>query len=102
MAKIKFEESLKKLEEIVEELERGDLTLDESLTRYENGIKLYKQCLALLESAERRVQILTKNESGQFQTKDFLPSALSEADEPTDHRNSSPIGGEDGGEIHTP
>lgn len=72
MAKIKFEENLKKLEEIVEQLERGDLTLDESLTRYEDGIKLYKQCLALLESAEKKVQILTKNENGQFQTKDFL------------------------------
>ena len=72
MAKIKFEENLKKLEEIVEQLERGDLTLDESLTKYENGIKLYKQCLALLESAEKKVQILTKNESGQFQTENFL------------------------------
>jgi exodeoxyribonuclease VII small subunit len=72
MAKIKFEENLKKLEEIVEQLERGDLTLDESLAKYENGIKLYKQCLALLESAEKKVQILMKNESSQNQTKDFL------------------------------
>lgn len=71
MAKIKFEESLKKLEGIVEQLESGDLTLDESLTKYENGIKLYKQCLALLESAEKKVQILTKDESGQFQTEEF-------------------------------
>ena len=78
MAKIKFEESLKKLEEIVEQLERGDLTLDESLTRYENGIKLYKQCLALLESAEKKVQILTKKESGKFQTEDFLPPQADE------------------------
>lgn len=72
MAKIKFEENLKKLEGIVEQLERGDLTLDESLTKYENGIKLYKQCLALLEGAEKKVQILMKTESGQFKTEDFL------------------------------
>ncbi|HHT9125095.1 MAG TPA: exodeoxyribonuclease VII small subunit [Candidatus Brocadiia bacterium] len=78
MAKIKFEESLKKLEGIVEQLERGDLTLDESLTKYENGIRLYKQCLALLESAEKKVQILTKNASGQFQTEDFLPPQADE------------------------
>ncbi|MGR3309568.1 MAG: exodeoxyribonuclease VII small subunit [Candidatus Brocadiales bacterium] len=72
MAKIKFEENLKKLEGIVEELERGDLTLDESLTKYENGIKLYKQSLALLEGAEKKVQILMKNENGRFQAEDFL------------------------------
>lgn len=81
MAKIKFEEILKKLEEIVEQLERGDLTLDESLTKYENGIRLYKQCLALLESAEKKVQILVKTESGKFQTEDFFPPQADESPE---------------------
>ena len=71
MAKVKFEEALKGLEDIVERLEKGDLSLDETLSEYENGIKLYKQCVALLEDAEKKIQILVKNESGVFRTKDF-------------------------------
>lgn len=71
MAKIKFEETLRGLEDIVERLEKGDLTLDETLSEYEQGIKLYKQCVALLEQAEKKIQILVKDENGVFRTKDF-------------------------------
>lgn len=71
MAKIKFEDALKGLEDIVERLEKGDLSLDETLSGYEEGIKLYKQCVGLLEDAEKKIQILVKNENGAFRTKDF-------------------------------
>ena len=71
MAKVKFEDALKGLEDIVGRLEKGDLSLDESLSEYENGIKLYKQCLALLENAEKKIQILVKDENGVLRTKDF-------------------------------
>ena len=71
MAKIKFEDALKGLEDIVERLEKGELSLDETLPEYEQGLKLYKQCIALLENAEKKIQILVKDESGVFRTKDF-------------------------------
>ena len=71
MAKVKFEDALKGLEAIVERLENGDLSLDETLSEYENGIKLYKQCVVLLENAEKKIQILVKDENGIRRTKDF-------------------------------
>ena len=71
MAKVKFEDALKGLEDIVERLEKGDLSLDETLSVYENGIKLYKQCVAFLENAEKKIQILVKDENGILRTKDF-------------------------------
>jgi exodeoxyribonuclease VII small subunit len=71
MAKTKFADVLKGLEEIVERLEKGDLSLDDTLSEYENGIKLYKQCIALLENAEKKIQILVKDGNGIIHTKDF-------------------------------
>ena len=47
------------------------MSLDETLSEYENGIKLYKQCVALLENAEKKIQILVKDENGILRTKDF-------------------------------
>lgn len=71
MAKIKFEVAIKELEDIVDRLEKGDLSLDETLSEYENGIKLYKQCVAMLENAEKKIQVLVKDENGVLRTKDF-------------------------------
>ena len=71
MAKVKFEDAVKGLEDIVGRLEKGDLSLDETLSEYENGIKLYKQCVVLLENAEKKIQILVKDENGIRRTKDF-------------------------------
>jgi len=67
MAGLKFEQALKRLEKIVEELEKGDLSLDESLKRYEEGIKLSRFCTKKLEETERKVELLTKNEKGEFE-----------------------------------
>lgn len=54
-----FETSLKKLEQIVRELESGDTSLNESLSRFEEGIDLYKQCRQTLEGAEKKIKILS-------------------------------------------
>ena len=71
MAAKKFDESLKKLEAIVAKLEEGDLALEESLKLFEEGIKLSRLCTKQLEEAERKVEILLKNEEGTVTTKPF-------------------------------
>ena len=60
MAVLKFEEAMARLETIVAELEKGDLPLDESLKIFEEGIKLSKNCLKMLDEAERKVEILAQ------------------------------------------
>lgn len=66
-----FEESIKELEDVVARLERGDVTLDESLTLFEKGIKLSKYCQTKLDEAEKKVKILTDDGSGNMIEKDF-------------------------------
>jgi len=62
MAKEKFEEALERLEDIVRKMEAGDMTLEESLKAFEEGIKLARLCSRRLDDAERRVEILLKQE----------------------------------------
>ena len=62
MAKEKFEEALARLEDIVKKMEAGDMTLEESLKAFEEGIKLARLCSRKLDEAERRVEILLKQE----------------------------------------
>ncbi len=71
MKKPNFETSLKELEKIVEQLETDDLTLDETLAKYESGIKIYKQCYQALEKAEKKINILLKNSIGETRTEEF-------------------------------
>ena len=66
-----FEEAMEQLEQIVEELEGGELTLDESLARYEKGVKAVKRCRDILDSAEKKLQILLSDEEGSFREEDF-------------------------------
>ena len=54
-----FEASLKELEKIVRELESGDVNLDQSLKRFEQGIELYRKCRSTLETAEKKIKILS-------------------------------------------
>ena len=54
-----FENSLKELETIVRELESGEVNLDESLKKFEKGIELYKDCRQTLQSAEKKIKILS-------------------------------------------
>ena len=62
---LSFEDALKKLEEIVQRLERGELTLEESLTCYEEGIRLSRFCHGKLEEAERKIEVLVKDARGE-------------------------------------
>lgn len=62
MSKENFEESMKKLECIVTELENGNLNLDESVKKFEEGMKIAKQCNTILEDAEKKITILLEKD----------------------------------------
>jgi exodeoxyribonuclease VII small subunit len=66
-----FEESLKKLETIVDQLEKGDLTLEDSLKLFEEGVGLSAACKKELDTAEGKVQILIKQRDGSLKTEAF-------------------------------
>lgn len=66
-----FEESLKKLETIVDQLEKGDLPLEESLKLFEEGVGLSAVCKQELDAAEGKVQTLIKQRDGSFRTEPF-------------------------------
>lgn len=71
MAEIKFEEALKKLEKIVDDLEKGDLSLEEALKKYQEGLELSRICSLRLESARKKIDVLAKNKKGEFELKPF-------------------------------
>ncbi len=58
--KASFEESMKKLEEIVADLEKGEFPLEESLAKFEEGLAVGKKCKKLLDNAEAKVKKITK------------------------------------------
>lgn len=66
-----FESSLKELEEIVSQLEAGDLPLERSLELFERGIKLSRECQKRLDEAERKLEMLVKSGSGEVQIEDL-------------------------------
>ncbi len=78
---IKFEDALSRLESIVEKLEGGELSLEESLTAFEEGIRLSRICSKRLEEAERKIEVLTKGEDGQLQVEDFDSESPKEAEQ---------------------
>lgn len=59
---IQFEQAINKLEQIVKQLEKGELSLDDSLKQFEQGIKLARQCQDSLNKAEQKIEFLTKNQ----------------------------------------
>ncbi len=61
-----FENAMQSLEEIVSRLEAGDLPLEESLSLFEQGVKISRFCQARLGEAERKVEILLKNDQGEL------------------------------------
>lgn len=71
MEKLTFEESVKELEQLVKELESNELTLDESIEKFEKGMKLSKHCSKLLETAEKKISILIEKEDGSTYIEDF-------------------------------
>ncbi len=71
---MEFETALKKLETIVENLENGELSLEEALKRYEEGIRMADICSKRLTEAEKRVEVLMKINPGKFKTIPFEES----------------------------
>lgn len=71
MAKSSFEDNMETLEKIVTELERGDLNLDESITKFEDGIKISKECNKILDEAEKKITILLEKD-GEIKEEDFV------------------------------
>lgn len=71
MAALRFEDALARLETIVSELEKGDLPLNDSLKMFEEGIKLSKTCLKMLDDAERRVEIMVQDKDGKKRVEAF-------------------------------
>ena len=98
-----FEESLAHLEEIVGDLEEGRLGLEASLVRFEEGVRLLRNCQSLLETAERKIEILTSSPAAaQLETRPFdaeatFTESASAAAKPTRRKTTKPdAAGEEG------
>ncbi len=70
MGKANFEEAIQKLEEIAVELEKGDLSLEESLNKFEEGMKLSKECNEIIENAEKKITVLLEKD-GKLEETNF-------------------------------
>jgi exodeoxyribonuclease VII small subunit len=68
-----FEQSLKQLERIVQELEDGDLPLEKAIKKFEEGIQLTKFCSQKLDETEKKISILMKDAEGRVTEKPFKP-----------------------------
>ncbi len=66
MEELKFEDAMKKLEEIANELENNDLSLEESVKKFEEGMNLSKQCKDSLDKAEKQITILIDGQDKEF------------------------------------
>ena len=71
MSDIKFGDALGRLEQIVDQLEAGELPLETSLKVFEEGVALARRCAKYLEEAEKRIELLTKDEAGLLKTQPF-------------------------------
>lgn len=71
MAKVSFEDNMEKLEKIVNELEKGDLNLDDSISKFEDGIKISKECNKILEETEKKITILLEKD-GEVKEENFI------------------------------
>lgn len=68
--KTNFEDKINELEEIARELEDGNLNLDESMKKFEDGMKLSKECTKILDQAEKKIMILV-NENGNLKEEEY-------------------------------
>lgn len=76
-----FESSLEELERIVRELEAGELPLERSLELFEEGVKLSRECQDRLNQAERRIEILMRDNHGRSTTRPFEPESDNRSEE---------------------
>lgn len=70
MKELKFEEAMKELEIIANDLEKGDLSLEESVAKFEEGMKLSKQCNDIIQNAEKKITILLQKD-GKIEEENF-------------------------------
>ena len=71
MAELSFEDNMENLEKIVLELEKGNLNLDDSISKFEEGIKISKKCNKMLEEAEKKITILLEKD-GNLEETNFI------------------------------
>lgn len=74
---INFEDAMKELEKIAEELEKGNLSLNESVSKFEDGMKLSKKCSDLLDTAEKKITMLI-NDNGTIKEENFNVANIEE------------------------
>ncbi len=86
-AEANFEQAMKRLEEIVEQMESGELPLEDLIVRYEEGMKLVKVCQERLSSAEQRIEIITRNSAGKPAVKKFEPAATAQPETQGEPKN---------------
>jgi len=97
MSELSFEKALEELEKIVEKLEKGGLSLNESLSLFEKGVKLAKFLRGELEKAEKKVEILLKDEKGQVKAESFQlegkeePGSEDQGETPDEGENNLPF-----------
>ena len=72
MPKTTFEQSMKKLEQIVQKLESGDLPLEEAMQKFEEGIKLSRLCSKKLDETEKKITLLLQDQKGNVSEKPFI------------------------------
>jgi exodeoxyribonuclease VII small subunit len=70
-----FEAALAELEQIVERLEQGEVSLEESLRQFERGVELTRSCQKALRQAEQKISILSRSQGGEAVLQDFVPPA---------------------------
>jgi len=80
MAKISFEKSLKQLEQIVQELESGNLPLEKAMKKFEEGVKLSKYCSEKLDETEKKISVLLHDNKGNTTEEPFMPENESKDD----------------------
>lgn len=72
ISKLTYEEALKQLEKVIEALDSGDCSLDESLEKYKTGVNLYKHCNKILSKAEGEIKIVLEDEEESLGQLDFI------------------------------
>ena len=82
-----FEQAMKRLEAIVEQMESGELSLEDLIVRYEEGMRLVKVCQERLASAEQRIEIITRNSAGKPVVRKFEPAAAAQPETQGEPKN---------------
>ena len=95
---IKFEKALEKLEKIVEDLEAGNIPLEDALKKYEEGVKLSALCQKRLSQAEKKIEVLTRSLDGSLKKEAFDPEENEEAPAPRKTRLRTPAAESESGE----